>query len=74
MIFNQYQEEASNAGWYIFIDATCIAGPFDTKEEAMFSLGPEIRKTWIWDLGGENGRREFLQMPIKDFYIGYCDI
>jgi len=76
MIFNQYQEETSNAGWYIFSDAICIAGPFNTKEEAVFSLGPEIRKTrkGIWDRVSSNADYWVARIDIEGFYIGYCDI
>lgn len=58
-------------GWYIWIDATCIAGPFPSKEEAVASLEPEVRKTWTWELGGEKGRDFFLALPFEDFSIDY---
>ncbi len=71
MIFNQYQEEASNAGWYIFICKACVAGPFESKEKAMSALDPEGRKHWMFVVGGEEGRELFMKIPTKDFRVRY---
>lgn len=58
-------------GWYIWIDATCVAGPFTSKEEAVASLEPEVRKTWTWELGGKEGHQHFLSLPFEAFSIDY---
>jgi hypothetical protein len=64
------------SGWYIWIDATCIAGPFVTETEALQSLEPQEREKWTWELGGWQGREMFLNMPIEEFSLAYhvsCD-
>ena len=58
-------------GWYIWIDATCVAGPFDTEAEAVASLEPEARKAWTWELGGPGGKAYFLSLPFEAFSIDY---
>lgn len=58
-------------GWYIWIDATCVSGPYDSKLEAYESLLPEKRKEWTWELGGPKGKEMFLNLPIDAFSIDY---
>ena len=47
-------------GWYIWIDATCVSGPYDSRLEAYESL--QKRGEW-------NGH--FQDIPIHDFSIDY---
>lgn len=52
--------------FYIYLDATCLAGPFDTRQDAIDSLDPIARKEWAWELPG---RDLFLSLPIEAFSI-----
>ena len=40
------------SGYYIWADATCVAGPFATDQEAWTSLAPENRPKWTWEESG----------------------
>ena len=64
-------EKSSDAGWYSFICKTFVAGPFESKEKAMSALDPEVRKHWMFVVGGEEGRELFMKTPIKDFHVRY---
>ena len=57
--------------YYIWLDATLVAGPFHNKEAALESLSPEGRKKWIWGFAG--GMKSFLAIPTEAFSIVYSD-
>lgn len=56
-----------NKGYYIWLDATCVAGPFETESDAWESLSPERRKSWTWEL--EGGMEAFLAIPLEAFSV-----
>lgn len=57
-------------GFYIWMDCTCIAGPFDSNAEALAALLPEERKKWTWELAD---REVFLALPADRFHVEYHD-
>jgi len=60
--------EKPRPGFYIWIDSTCVSGPFDSNAEALASLLPEERKKWTWEL---EGREAFLALPMDCFHVQY---
>lgn len=77
MIAYQDQQPSNHItpGYYIYIDATCISGPYETKQAAVDSLSPENRKKWTWELGEDpkKGFEQFLAMSIQEFSIIWED-
>jgi hypothetical protein len=57
------------SGYYIWADATCVAGPFESVGHAKAALEPNARKKWTWELSG--GLEAFLKIPTEHFTISY---
>ena len=54
-------------GYYIWVDDTCVAGPFGTESEAQLALDNRPQWTWAFDGGVES----LLKLPIEVFTILY---
>ena len=65
-----YCDIMNKQGYYIWADATLVAGPFETESSAWDSLSPENREKWTWELHG--GKQAFMKMPLKAFSVEYC--